>query len=313
MDDEDEVEGLLISYAIEDQHRLHSKMPGTGTIGRGHDDGNAAYNEGDKSTRQAKVLREVEAEEGEIVMQEIAEPDANSHHNEKRHAAHTTERGDTLPDATQRGLHLIIYREAAQQHPQQNAHSHQADSGDKPSCPREAAEDAREIRASLAEEGAEGAHLYQQRQSDDEQHQQHIDDTLGDHRAQGFRERDALPALQHTATCELADTGNDQRGGIAEEDAVGYDAISRLLAQRLQRLLPAPSTYSHRQNAKGKRQQHPRPVHLVEHHLAHPLEVEAAIHPVKDGATQQQGQHYLHHVAHRAFLVHHACKVTTNY
>ena len=37
--DKDEVECLLVLYAIEDEHRLHGKVPGTGTIWRGYDHG----------------------------------------------------------------------------------------------------------------------------------------------------------------------------------------------------------------------------------------------------------------------------------
>ena len=49
MDDEDEIEGLFISHAIEDEHGLDGKMPGAGTVGRGHDDGYGADDEGDES------------------------------------------------------------------------------------------------------------------------------------------------------------------------------------------------------------------------------------------------------------------------
>ena len=48
MDDEHEKQGLLVGYAIEDEHGLDGKVPGAGTVGRGHDDGYGADDEGDE-------------------------------------------------------------------------------------------------------------------------------------------------------------------------------------------------------------------------------------------------------------------------
>ena len=73
MDDENEVESLLIGYAIENQHRLHGKVPGSGTVGCGYDDGDGAYDERHQGTAQAQVGGEVETEEGQVVVQEVAD------------------------------------------------------------------------------------------------------------------------------------------------------------------------------------------------------------------------------------------------
>ena len=76
MDDEYEEEGLLVLYAVEDEHRLDSEMPGTGAVGRRHDDGEVGHDERHEGTAEAEVGREVEAEEGQVVMQEVTYPDA---------------------------------------------------------------------------------------------------------------------------------------------------------------------------------------------------------------------------------------------
>ena len=76
VDDEHEVERLVGLHAVEDEHGLHSKMPGTGAVGSGHDDGNAAHHKRDHGARQTQMGREVEAEEGQVVVQEVAHPDA---------------------------------------------------------------------------------------------------------------------------------------------------------------------------------------------------------------------------------------------
>ena len=77
MDDEYEPEGLLVGHAIEDKHGLDGEVPGTGAVGRGYDDGEVGHHEGYQRTADAEVGREVEAEEGKIVMQEIHYPDAD--------------------------------------------------------------------------------------------------------------------------------------------------------------------------------------------------------------------------------------------
>ena len=48
MDDEDEIECLFVSNPIEDEHRLHGKMPRAGTVGRRDDNCYGAYDEGDE-------------------------------------------------------------------------------------------------------------------------------------------------------------------------------------------------------------------------------------------------------------------------
>ena len=75
MYDEYEEQGMLIDHTIEYQHGLYGKMPGTGTVGCRYDDGDGTYHEGYHGTRQPQMLSKVEAEEGEIIMQEVTPPD----------------------------------------------------------------------------------------------------------------------------------------------------------------------------------------------------------------------------------------------
>ena len=69
VDDEHEPESLLISYAIENQHGLDGKVPGTSTIGRWHNDSEVGYDKGYQRTTNPQMGRKVEAEERQVVMQ----------------------------------------------------------------------------------------------------------------------------------------------------------------------------------------------------------------------------------------------------
>ena len=48
VDDKDEIERHFVGHAIEDEHRLHGKVPGTGTVRRRDDNCYGAYDEGDE-------------------------------------------------------------------------------------------------------------------------------------------------------------------------------------------------------------------------------------------------------------------------
>ena len=89
MDDEDKPEGLLIGYAIENEHGLDGEMPGTGTIGCGYDDGEVGYHKRHQRTANAETGRKVEAEKGEIVMQEVHQPDADGEEQVERQVLDT--------------------------------------------------------------------------------------------------------------------------------------------------------------------------------------------------------------------------------
>ena len=82
-----------------------------------------------------------------------------------------------------------------------------------------------------------------------------------------------------------------------------------MLADGVQCLLPPPAPHGLCQDAEGERQQHPRPVHFVQHDVAHHLEVEVTIHPVKYGTAQSERHHDFQQVAAKG-LAFHKCKVT---
>ena len=220
VDDEDEVERVLVGNTIEDEHGLDGKVPRTGTVGGGYDDGYGAYDECHQRTAQSEMGREVEAEEGEIVVQEIAHPDGEGEEGEQGYVLDVLQRDDALPDAAKRRAYLIIYGEFAQQEVQQDEHGCGADGYHQIACPREAVEDVVQIGARLLEEGAKGAHLQQNDNSRDAQHQEGVDSTLCHNRAQRFGERYAVIARQHTTARKLTHSGYEQRGGIAKEDGV---------------------------------------------------------------------------------------------
>ena len=134
MHDEHEVEGLIACYAIEDKHRLHSKMPGAGTIRSGHNNGHGAYDKGHQGTSGAKVGGSSEAEESEIIMQEVAHPDANGEEDEERHILHIAHGDDARPQPDKGIFHLIIYRQLPNDEPQQHNNSDATDSCHPQSC-----------------------------------------------------------------------------------------------------------------------------------------------------------------------------------
>ena len=84
MHDQYKVERVLVDHAIKYQHGLHSEMPRTSTIGGRHDDGNGSDNEGHHRTGQSQVFCKVEAEECQVIVQEITAPDAYRVEDEQR-------------------------------------------------------------------------------------------------------------------------------------------------------------------------------------------------------------------------------------
>ena len=74
MDDENEGDGICVCQSIENQDGLHGKMPRTSAIGGGHNHRDASHDEADDGGCEAKALREVEAPEGDPVVQEVATP-----------------------------------------------------------------------------------------------------------------------------------------------------------------------------------------------------------------------------------------------
>ena len=111
---------------------------------------------------------------------------------------------------------------------QQDEGGHGADSCDKVARRRKVAQHIVQARARLLKEGAEGAHLQQQDQSGVGKHDERVYSPLCYHRPKCFRERDAIIALQHAASCELSDTGNNQTDGVRKEDGIDTDGTADL-------------------------------------------------------------------------------------
>ena len=77
MNDEYEPQCLFIGHTIKNEHGLDGEMPGTGTVGGGHNDGEVGYDKRNQGTADTEVGREVEAEERQVVVQKVAHPDAD--------------------------------------------------------------------------------------------------------------------------------------------------------------------------------------------------------------------------------------------
>lgn len=114
VDDKHEIKGLLVGYTIEDEHGLDSEMPGTGTVGGGYDDGNGAYDEGDKGTGETETGSTLETEERKVVMDEITAPDGEGVEKEQGLVTYAAQRHHALPDATEGGAYLVVDAETAQ-------------------------------------------------------------------------------------------------------------------------------------------------------------------------------------------------------
>ena len=108
MENQYEVECLVVLDTVEDEHRFHGEVPRAGTVRGGHDDGDGADDEDDHDGTQPKAARGREAEEGQVEVQEVAAPDGEGEEQEQPGAADVPQGDDSLPDASQGCLHLII-------------------------------------------------------------------------------------------------------------------------------------------------------------------------------------------------------------
>ena len=114
-------------------------------------------------------------------MQEVAYPDADGEKQVERQVLDASQREHSLPDAAQRGFHLIIYRKLVQQQVQQQEGGNTTGNCHEPARQRETAQDVVHRSACLAEESSEDAHLEEQDKSRVEHHRQRIDGPFRDH------------------------------------------------------------------------------------------------------------------------------------
>ena len=161
VDNQHEIERIGLAYAVENQHRFHGEMPRSGTIRRGHDDGETADDECRHRTADTQRFHCVKTEECQVVMQEITAPNRHRIEHEQRNVPHVPQRHDALPNARQRLPHLIIYRglrrarpflrHSRHEKPRQNDDGDEANRRDNPSRQRESVENCVEARARFLE------------------------------------------------------------------------------------------------------------------------------------------------------------------
>ena len=132
--DENEEEGIVCLDAIENEHCLDGKMPRSGSVGSWYDDRNAAHDECHQTAHQIEMGGCLEALEGEIVVEEIAQPDTQCKGDVERYISDTFQRDDTLPESPQCCFHLIIYSESLEQIVSQNEYCYATDSGHDVTC-----------------------------------------------------------------------------------------------------------------------------------------------------------------------------------
>ena len=84
-----------------------------------------------------------------------------------------------------------------------------------------------------------------------------------------------------------------------------------MLVDGLQRLLPSPASEHLRQNAEGKGEEHPRPVHLVGHHMHESPEILTTVHPKQNGTSQQNREDDFGRIRSDGFRFH-GCKDNAN-
>ena len=126
--DENEEEGIVCLNAIEYEHCLDGKMPRTGSVWSRYDDRYAAHDECHQTAHQIEMGGCFEALEGEIVVEEIAQPDAQCKGDVERYISDTFQRDDTLPESSQCCFHLIIYSESLEQIVSQDEYCYATDS-----------------------------------------------------------------------------------------------------------------------------------------------------------------------------------------
>lgn len=307
VDDEHEHKGEIAFHTIEDEHRFHREMPWTSPIGCGYDNGYAAHDKGDEGAVDAEVGRLLEAVERQVEVDEITQPDTDGICQVEGDVVYFAEGDDALPEIAGGVLHFVSDMQLLQQQPYEDAGSDEADESDKISCGGELAKKTVEAGACGVEEVDKHRKLQQQCCSGDEQHYNTVHRALGDHGAERLGKCHAIIALEHAAAHELTHAGNEQTGGIAEEDGVDRSAESCMLTDGFQCLSPSHAAEQLGGDAEGQRQQHPSPVHLIPHGVADQAEVKVAVHPIEDGSSQYEGKKHfgdlLYRIAHDMTLL----------
>ena len=109
-------------------------MPRSGSVRSWYDDRYAAHDECHQTAHQIEMGGCLEALEGEIVVEEIAQPDAQCKGDVERYISDTFQRDDTLPESSQCCFHLIIYSESLEQIVSKDEYCYATDSGHNVTC-----------------------------------------------------------------------------------------------------------------------------------------------------------------------------------
>ena len=158
-----------------------------------------------------------------------------------------------------------------------------------------------DIGARFSKEGGKDRHLQQKHQARNQPHTEGIYHSLGNDRTQGLGERNTIVLGEDTATGHLPYPGNDQIGGIGDED--GIHAMGRLgiFAQGFQCQLPSPSTKQVGKHTEHQRKSHPTVIHSISQHFSHPLEIEVTIDPKENKSPQQKRKNDLQYLLEYLF------------
>ncbi len=184
VDNQHESHGVGICHAIQDEDGLDGKMPGTCPVGRRNNHRDAAHGETDNRHRKAQILSEVEAVEGNPVVEEVTAPDGKGVEPEQPFVSHVFEGKDAL---SQFANHLLQFgHEGKPLHgdPQEDDGDDGADGCYDVSGCRKSSQGVPEVGACAVEEGTEDGNLRKNHRRRDAEQEQRVDDTLCDHGAQ---------------------------------------------------------------------------------------------------------------------------------
>ena len=288
MDDEDEEGGIGLTYAIKHEDRLDGKVPGAGSVGRGHQHSEAAYDEGYQGCYGTEAGGEVEAEEGEVEVQEVARPNAYAIDHEQQGILHAADAQHASRELRETRLHAAEQLDPNDEPHQHGEHRQSKQQGDPPARLAEGADHRAERHAGTLEEGDEDGYLRQERQQGKQQDEQGVDDSFRDYRADTQAEVRSLVALEHATTQHFAHTRHDEAAGIAQEDGMSASGKPRTLAGWGQHLAPTHGAEHLGCDAKRHAQEHPRPRHLVRQSIHKLLPPYAAVHPPEYADGQRQ-------------------------
>ena len=288
-----EKNGRCFSHTIEYEHRLDGEMPGTGTVGCGNEHGKRADAEDEECGKDADVCRKGEGKEGDIEMQEVANPYPYAVEDVEPWAAELAERHHPVPESLQFHPCLLQQAEAEKDVYGKAQADDGAEDGNPPSGGGETACDRMDVETRRTHEDQKLRQLAQKGDDGEEEHEGTVDHTFADDGAQGLRERNTGKPLEHAATCHLTHTGNDEAGGVADVDDIVGGADGGMFSQRLQRHPPAQGAEHQGHDAEEEAQRHPPPVEGGATFDEKMLEVRPAVHPPEDAGHQGKWGKYL--------------------